>query len=71
MPSRADKWVWVVAIWSAFAPGILMALGRSGVIGPNPGTFFALGMMAMLAIVGGIYAGREALKISWRQTRLR
>jgi hypothetical protein len=67
MASRTDKWMWAVSIGSAFAPGILISLGRSGMIGPYPGTFFGLGLIAGLAIAGGVLAGRNALTISRRQ----
>ncbi len=60
---QRKKQVWAaVAVIAAPIGG---ALGRSHVIGPNPGTFFALGVLATLSIVGvayGIWDARRATR---------
>ena len=39
------------------------ALGRLDLIGPNPGTFFALGVAATLSVAGVAYGFWEARRI--------
>ena len=48
-----NKAVWV-ALSVASAP-IGVALTKTGVIGANPGTFFALGVLACLSVGGILY----------------
>jgi hypothetical protein len=38
------------------------ALGRLHVIGPNPGTFFALGVLATLSVIGIAYGVWDAVR---------
>jgi branched-subunit amino acid ABC-type transport system permease component len=52
MQSKKAAW----AILPIVAGPVGVALARMHVIGPNPGTFFALGVLASLAI-GGIEYG--------------
>lgn len=69
MDREVRKWRWISAICSAVSPGLIIAIGQAGVFGPNPGTYFGLGILATGAIVGGAYAGRDAWRIArWRAT---
>jgi hypothetical protein len=54
---RRKEQVWAMVAVSATPVG--GALGRLHLIGPNPGTFFALGILAALSAVGVVYGLRE------------
>jgi len=41
-----------------------VAVGRQNLIGPNPGTYFALGMLAALSIIGIAYGIWDAQRIN-------
>ena len=59
---QRKKQVWaMVAVVAAPTGG---ALGRLHLIGPNPGTFFVLGILAALSVVGSVYGFREGQRVA-------
>lgn len=59
---QRKKQVWTMV--SVVAVPIGGALGRLHLIGPNPGTFFVLGIMAALSVVGIVYGIREGQRVA-------
>lgn len=41
-----------------------VSLARLHVIGPNPGTFFALGVLATLSVGGIVYGIKEGVRVA-------
>ncbi len=58
---KDDRWSLLSAV---LAPCVGVALGNANVIGPNPQTFFGLGVLATIAVSGIVYGVREGLRLS-------
>ncbi len=58
---QRNKKVWALVGLAGVTIG--GALGRLHLIGPNPGTLFALGVLATLAVAGILYGLWEAHRI--------
>ena len=58
---QRKKQVWAAV--SLVATPIGLTVGRLHLIGPNPGTYFVLGVVATLSTVGIVYGFREARRI--------
>ena len=58
---QRNKQIWaVVAVTMGPIGGII---GRLNLVGPNPGTFFALGVLATLSVLGIAYGFWDARRI--------
>lgn len=61
MDRQRKKNFWVlVTVAAAPAGGVL---GRLHLIGPNPGTFFGLGVLAALSVFGVAYGLRDGRRV--------
>jgi hypothetical protein len=60
MKPRNQLW----AVMAVLAPSAGMIVGRAHLIGPNPGTYFALGILATLSAVGIGYGVREGRRLA-------
>lgn len=58
---QRKKQAWAAAVVTAAPIG--GAVGRLHLIGPNPGTFFALGVLATLSVFGVAYGFWDARRI--------
>ena len=65
MDRRKQGW----AVVGALAAPIGILLGKLHAIGPNPGTFFALGVLATLAVGGIIHGLREGVRMARSNSR--
>ncbi len=66
---QRQKAAWVILPIIAGPAGV--ALAKAHVIGPNPGTFLALGALATLSIGGIIYGFVEGPRIARDQRQIR
>ena len=58
---QRKKQAWAAA--SLIATPIGLAVGRLHLIGPNPATYFVLGVLATLSVVGIVYGFWEARRV--------